>query len=150
MSFLERHHANVLILFMLIVVCAYANAQSVANGDLFSGIPNFTTQIEGKYDQVNPANGHIHFSIPLRKKIGKIPFNASLDADSYIWPSSQDGYWHTSATVGGGPSGFFTSRYFAAGIGVTATYQTKQEPCLPGYTDWVYYGFAVLDETGAN
>jgi hypothetical protein len=46
---------------------------ALSQGVLGVGTPPFSTQLSSPYDSVNPANGNILISIPLRRKGGRMP-----------------------------------------------------------------------------
>src|ERR1700739_4849931 len=68
------------VVFVVTLSCVMSFAQDAA-----SGLPNFSTQISGFYDFVDPASSNIFISLPLRSKSGPIPFSSSLTGSSHIY-----------------------------------------------------------------
>lgn len=133
---------NSVLLFVLslLVLLTTARAQDTA-----AGILPFSTQAAGLYDSVDLATSNILVQIPVRSKIGKIPFAYSLVMNSHV---SKPATVNTTILVSTGISG-------QLGTGAASLYlvqQTVTGRCDGGYFliqgQLVTAGY-VTDSTGA-
>jgi RHS repeat-associated protein len=129
-----------LLVFALLVLLTAARAQDTA-----AGILPFSTQATGLYDSIDLANSNIFVQIPIRTKVGKIPFSYSLVMNAHV---SKPATVNTTILVSTGLSG-------QLGAGGTTLYVVSQQ--VTGRCDGGYFlmqgqlvtaGY-VLDSTGA-
>jgi len=80
----------------LVVLLVAAVSTLIAQTDPASGILPFSTQVGGQYDSVDLATGNILIRIPVRSKMGKIPFAFDLVMNSHAYIYQVQG----SSTVG--------------------------------------------------
>jgi RHS repeat-associated protein len=103
---------------------------------LAQGIQPFSTQAAGPFTSVDLATTNVFVSIPIRTKIGAIPFQYSLIGNSSPAPSAG---FHLSGELMG--SGGLLN-------GVAYAQTTQLRPCGSQY-DTQYYNWVFADSTGA-
>lgn len=106
-----------------------------------AGILPFSTQAGGPFDSIDLATSSITFMLPVRSKVGKIPF-------SFKFVFNSGAYMERSAwgTVPG-----FQLQAFAADLGASVSYTSAPSTGCPSSSgeDLVYTYSAVVDPTGA-
>jgi RHS repeat-associated protein len=85
----------------VLALCLALGGQACAQDDPDAGISPFSTQLGGAYDSVNVANGNINLAVPIRNKIGAIPFSYKLVGNSRAWlyGGTQQGYTVETGTT---------------------------------------------------
>jgi len=142
-------------LTIVLPLVSLGTATAQTQTDPAAGVVPFSTRAGSAYDSVDPATSNVMVTIPVRSKIGKIPFSFNLIGNSHAYIDSDtvtvEGktqtyyFWHFN----GGPSGqvfagdlgaYLANTTFAPGSGVTNC----------GSSDGYYSGFYVVDPTGAS
>ena len=127
------------VLAVLAVSLVFLVGTGLAQYNPGAGIPVFSTQIGGQYDSVNLANGNVLITLPVRQKIGKMPFSASLAGNYgvYINSSSANAIWGVSTGVG----------LAVPALSTSLLYNVSSGSCN-SQADTVYSQFAVADASG--
>jgi RHS repeat-associated protein len=112
----------------------------------------YSTQVQGKIDSIDMATGSVFIKIPVRSKIGKMPLEFSLLAQSrayiYLGGVGIDGWWCCS-----GPSLNFT---YSGKIGLSGLIGTRifwtvtQIAQCNGHNDFEFTNFFITDPLGAT
>jgi RHS repeat-associated protein len=138
---------TVLTLLLLHILLGTGWAQT----DPFAGIIPLSTQAPGVFESVDLASGNIYTQIPVRNKIGKLPFSYALtgNSDFYVIPGCTGLVGSCGPTTRWGIGGGGGALGLAAGVGYTTT--TFQASCsgYPSTTAWEYTNFYITDSTGA-
>src|SRR5579863_866792 len=126
--------------------CLFLIGTAYSQSDPAAGIQPFSTQVGGPYDSIDLATSNIALNIPLRSKIGKIPFNYNLAGNSHmgwVWVNQ------TRELLVGGTS--LLGAPFAADLGVNIVYTENNNSgnCGDGNVNAQIDITAVVDATGA-
>lgn len=144
MRLTEKDWTRAAAIFVLSLFIGLGSA--MAQTDPNAGIPQFSTQLGGQYDHINPAT-NIFISIPIRDKYGKTPVSLSLISNFSMFTAIGSTAW--SGTPG---SSLFSFVMSAGVVGARVTFVSHQTPftCQPGKHFTQYDTFVVFDETGAS
>jgi hypothetical protein len=114
-----------------------------------AGVPMFSAQAGSQYDSVDLANSNVFTTMPVRQKIGKIPFSASLTGNygAYIWTDSAGNKnWGVSSVT---PGSFVnTFGLSVPALSTSLLYYVSSGLCN-GQTDAIYSQFAIADARAA-
>ena len=72
-------------LFAILALFAFVPSQIAAQSDPAAGILPFSTHVGGPIDSVDLATGSILFKIPVRSKVGAIPFNYPIEGNNHAY-----------------------------------------------------------------
>ncbi len=135
--------AAVLLVFVSVI-------SSFAQLDPNAGLPVFSTEAGGQFDSVNLANGNVFIQIPLRQKVGKFPFTASINGNFGVFMAGIPGYisWNVSPFQGFGNGFGLSVPSLTTNVYATNSQQVCCQ-CPNGNADSEYSGFVVIDSTGA-
>jgi RHS repeat-associated protein len=139
-----KTHLCKLVLQILLVTLAVSRglAQSGPD-DPGAGLLPFSTQVGGANESVNLATGNVFISIPIRSKIGKMPFDFSLSGNFHPWiaPIYLGQQWNVSTgPLIGGPAGLLSGRL---------SYVEQNNTQCPGFIDEERIVSGIVDGTGA-
>ena len=136
---------------LALIVLAALNSTSMAQ-DPAAGIQPYSTQIQGTIDSIDLATGSIFFRIPIRSKIGKLPVEFSLEAQSRAF-IFKGGVGVDTWLCCSGPALDFTYRIQKGGIsgliGKRVRWSSNQiGPCNGHNSDIESYNFLIQDAEG--
>jgi len=122
--------------------CLLAGSIAFSQTDPAAGLQPFGTTVGGQVDHLDLATGNIFISIPVRNKIGAIPFSYALVSNSHAYASNFS--WQVSHGFAGSQTGL---------LGTRLTYQQvdSQPDCHDTHQqDPIYGNFVVIDSSGAS
>ncbi|HXW93975.1 MAG TPA: hypothetical protein VEK33_25715 [Terriglobales bacterium] len=122
-----------------ISLVVFLTSLALAQLDPASGILPFSTHMTGLNQSVDLATGNILVTIPIRNKIGKIPFTFQQASNSHAYQYTQSGttYW--------GVTGGF-SDFLSPSFGMKLEYTTASYTCNET-AETIYTATSVLDAT---
>jgi RHS repeat-associated protein len=146
----SREHRSFLVLsriarsiFLTLLLLPIVRATGWSQGDPAAGILPFSTRAEGTIDQVDLATSNILTRIPVRNKVGSIPFSYSLISNSHAWFAGTLGYsgfWNVNTGFSG------TQEWPATHL---TQWQDPQPYECKNFMDQLWYT-EVVDSTGAS
>jgi RHS repeat-associated protein len=138
-----RKHTLPLAAFVLLASTAFAQSSPTA------GNPLFSTEVGGQFDSVDLANSNVLINIPVRQKIGKIPFAASLVGNYGVYIQSlQSGKsWQVNSVANG--SGVVTFGLSVPVLSTSLTFASTANECN-SQPDTLLNQFAVVDASGTS
>jgi RHS repeat-associated protein len=137
-----------IVLVGLTFLSSFSLLQALAQGDPAAGILPFSTQATEVYESVDLATGNVNVRIPVRNKIGKIPFayNLVMNSHAYYLPG-QSPAW----VVNGVPNVYHQSGLTGqSNVGVQVAITTSNVRCGVAYYNTFVSGVWVVDSTGAQ
>jgi hypothetical protein len=72
-------------LFAILVLFAFVPSQIAAQSDPAAGILPFSTHVSGPIDSVDLATSSILINIPVRSKVGAIPFKYAVVSNNHVY-----------------------------------------------------------------
>jgi RHS repeat-associated protein len=119
-----------------------------------AGLLPFSTQVGGAQESVNLATGSVFVNIPVRSKIGKLPFNFSFSGSFHPWIGSITGgqRWNVTAGLIAGSSGLLGGRLSDVFQGTACGGGSDLERSVYGIVDGtgaLHPGYAVVHSVAA-
>jgi RHS repeat-associated protein len=83
------------------LLMAAATLVSFAQGDPNAGLQPNVSYVSGQYDIYDPTSGNVMLNIPVRNKVGKVPFSFNLvaNARAYVVQPGVDNSWWVPGQV---------------------------------------------------
>ena len=132
---------------------------SVAQSDPAAGLIPFSTHAGGQVDSLDLATGNVTITIPIRDKIGKVPFSFSLVGNShhYTYPNINNHNipsWASGGNAGMFPGsiyvGFWLTQVPAAGAQALTPQHNQATYKCNGNEEGIQTGFFVRDAAGTQ